>query len=60
MHASWVGERSNQYSQSDDDSWEDLAIFGYELKYKINFDKKHPSLFLANDPTTVSFVNFSI
>jgi len=23
MHASWVGQRSNQYSQSDDDSWED-------------------------------------
>jgi hypothetical protein len=41
MHASWVGERSNQYSQSDDYSWEDLATFGYKLKFENNFEKKN-------------------
>ncbi len=95
-----------QYIQSDDDSWEGLAIFGYKLKYENNFlktpsfifgewsnwcffcqfsyivkvtlihkedlvkfgykldmkviSKIYPSLFLANNPTSVSFVNLVI
>jgi hypothetical protein len=49
-----------QYSQSDDDSWEGLATFGYKLKYENNCFKKILLLFLANDPTGVSFVNLVI
>jgi hypothetical protein len=34
-----------QYIQSDDDSWEGLAIFGYKLKYENNFLKTPSFIF---------------
>jgi hypothetical protein len=38
---------------------EDLVKFGYKLDMKV-VSNIYPSLFLANDPTGVSFVNLVI
>ncbi len=38
---------------------EDLVKFGYKLDMKV-ISKIYPSLFLANNPTSVSFVNLVI
>ncbi len=58
MHASWVGERSNQYSQSDDDSWEDLATFGYKLNMKIQ--KYKTSFYILWLPPCIEIWQFFI